>query len=186
MLGERFDQAFLLASALHRTQKRKESATPYLAHLMAVAALAIEHGADEEQAIAALLHDAVEDQGGLPTAERIRAQFGDRVTGIVLALTDATVTPKPPWRARKERYLAHLATAPAEVLLVSACDKLHNARSIVEDHAVHGAALWSRFSGGRDGTVWYYRSLVAVFRARGPVRLAMLLDEVVERMGRLD
>lgn len=185
MLGERFDQALLLASSLHRTQTRKESATPYLAHLLAVAALAIEHGADEDQAIAALLHDAVEDQGGLPTAQRIRAQFGDRVAELVLGLTDAVTTPKPPWRQRKERYLAHLQQAPAELLLVSACDKVHNARSIVEDHAVHGAGLWTRFSGGRDGTIWYYQSLAAVFRARGPARLAALLGELAERMSRL-
>ncbi len=185
MLGERFDRALVLASSLHRTQTRKESGTPYVAHLLAVAALAIEHGADEDQAIAALLHDAVEDQGGLPTRDRIRAEFGPRVAELVMALTDAVVVPKPPWRQRKEQYLAHLAQAPDEVLLISACDKLHNARSIVEDHAAVGPRLWERFSGGRDGTIWYYQSLVAVFRARGPARLAGLLGELAERMGRL-
>ena len=185
MLGERFDRALVLASTLHRTQTRKESGTPYVGHLLAVAALAIEHGADEDQAIAALLHDAVEDQGGLPTRDRIRAEFGPRVAELVMALTDAVVVPKPPWRQRKEQYLAHLAHAPDEVLLISACDKLHNARSIVEDHAVVGPRLWGRFSGGRDGTIWYYQSLVAVFRARGPARLAGLLGELAERMSRL-
>jgi (p)ppGpp synthase/HD superfamily hydrolase len=185
MLGERFDRAMLLASELHRTQVRKESGTPYLAHLLAVAALALEHGADEDQAIAALLHDAVEDQGGLPTADRIRQAFGARTADLVLALTDATVVPKPPWRARKQAYLAHLAHAPLEVLLVSACDKVHNARSIVEDHARHGAALWQRFSGGRDGTLWYYRELAAIFTARGPEPLASLLRELAARMQQL-
>jgi (p)ppGpp synthase/HD superfamily hydrolase len=184
MLGERFDRALVLASELHRTQTRKESGTPYIAHLLSVAALAIEHGADEDQAIAALLHDAVEDQGGLPTGERIRGLFGDRVADLVLGLTDAVVTPKPPWRERKERYLQHLAEAPADLLLISACDKLHNARSIVEDYAVVGAKLWQRFSGGRDGTIWYYQSLAAIFRARGPARLAGLLGELSERMSR--
>lgn len=182
MLGPRFDQALLLASSLHRTQVRKESGVPYVAHLLAVAALAIEHGADEDQAIAALLHDAVEDQGGLPTAARIREQFGPRVHDLVLALTDAAVVPKPPWRARKEAYLAHLRNAPAEVLLVSACDKVHNASAIVEDHARVGAALWGRFSGGRDGTLWYYRELAAVFQERGHPRLAARLTALATTM----
>jgi GTP pyrophosphokinase len=185
MLGERFDRAFLLASELHRHHRRKESGVPYLSHLLAVTSLALEHGADEDQAIAALLHDAVEDQGGLPTAERIRAAFGPRVHDLVLGLTDAVVTPKPPWRERKEVYLAHLAHAPDEVLLVSACDKVHNARCIVADHAAVGPALWQRFSGGRDGTLWYYRELARVFAARGPRGLGALLGELADRMQRL-
>jgi len=185
MLSERFDRALILASELHRTQTRKSSGTPYIAHLLATTALAIEHGADEDQAIAALLHDAVEDQGGLPTLERIRVAFGERTAALVAALTDTTKTPKPPWRQRKVRYLAHLAHAPAEVLLISLCDKLHNARSIVEDHAVVGARLWERFSGGRDGTIWYYQALAEIFRARGPQRLAAMLAELTERIGRL-
>lgn len=182
MLGERFDRAFLLASELHRQQVRKESGVPYLSHLLAVASLALEHGADEDQAIAALLHDAVEDQGGMPTAARIHAAFGQRVHDLVLALTDAVVTPKPPWRARKQAYLAHLAKAPTDVLLVSACDKVHNARAIVADHAASGPDLWQRFSGGRDGTLWYYRELAAIFAARGPERLGALLRELADRM----
>ncbi|MCU0866616.1 MAG: HD domain-containing protein [Planctomycetes bacterium] len=185
MLGPRFDQALLLASELHRQQVRKESGVPYVSHLLAVCALALEHGADEDQAIAALLHDAVEDQGGLPTAARIRTQFGDRVAELVLALTDAVVVPKPPWRARKEAYLQHLAAAPAAVLLVSCCDKIHNARSIVTDHAQSGAALWSRFTGGRDGTLWYYRELAAIFARRGPAGPARLLGELAARMQQL-
>jgi (p)ppGpp synthase/HD superfamily hydrolase len=182
MLSERFDRALVLASSLHRHQVRKESETPYVAHLLGVTSLAIEHGADEDQAVAALLHDAVEDQGGLPTLERIRAEFGERVAGLVMGLTDAVVVPKPPWRKRKEDYLRHLGQAPAEVLLISACDKLHNARSIVEDHACVGPAVWQRFSGRRDGTVWYYQELARVFSSRGPARLAGLLAEVVGRM----
>ena len=186
MLSERFDRAFLLAAELHRTHTRKGSDTPYLAHLLAVTALAIEHGADEDQAIAALLHDAVEDQGGLPTLERIRVACGDRVAHLVEALSDATTMPKPPWRQRKDQYLAHLAVSSPDVLLISASDKVHNARSIVEDHAVVGARLWQIFSGGRDGTIWYYQSLAAIFRARGPQRLAATLTELVERMSRLE
>lgn len=185
MLGPRFDQALVLASDLHRTQVRKESGVPYVAHLLAVTALAIEHGADEDQAIAAVLHDAVEDQGGLPTAERIRQQFGQRVHDLVMALTDATVVPKPPWRARKEAYLAHLRHAPADALLISCADKVHNARSIVDDYAVVGPAIWQRFSGGRDGTLWYYDQLAAIFRARGPTRLGAMLGELATAMQRL-
>lgn len=185
MLGERFDRALLLASELHRTQVRRESGVPYLAHLLAVAGLALEHGADEDMAIAALLHDAVEDQGGLPTAARIRAAFGERVAGLVLALSDTTDHPKPPWRDRKLAYLQHLGTAPPDVLLLSACDKLHNARSIAEDHAHVGPAVWQRFRGLRDGTLWYYRELVAVFGRRGPARLARLLAEQVDRLHEL-
>ncbi len=185
MLGERFDQALVLSSQLHREQVRKQSRVPYVAHVLAVAALAIEHGADEDQAIAALLHDAVEDQGGMATADRIGALFGPRVRALVLALTDATVVPKPAWRARKEAYLEHLRAAPDDVLLVSACDKVHNARTIVEDHAVVGPALWQRFSGGRDGTLWYYRALAAVFGARGPTRLAATLGELAAAMQQL-
>lgn len=182
MLGERFDAALHLASELHRQQLRKESGVPYVSHLLAVCSLALEFGADEDQAIAALLHDAVEDQGGMATAARIRARFGDRVADLVLALTDAVVTPKPPWRERKERYLEHLAAAPDEVLLVSCCDKIHNARSIVADHAESGAELWARFTGGRDGTLWYYRELAAIFARRGPSRPAALLGELAARM----
>jgi (p)ppGpp synthase/HD superfamily hydrolase len=182
MLGSRFDQALLLAADLHRQQVRKESGVPYVAHLLAVASLAREFGADEDQAIAALLHDSVEDQGGLPTAARIREQFGQRVHDLVMSLTDAIVEPKPPWRPRKEQYLAHLAHAPADVLLVSACDKIHNARSIVADHRTHGPALWQRFSGGRDGTQWYYRELAAIFSKRGPRGPAALLGELAATM----
>lgn len=185
MLGERFDRALLLASELHRTQLRRDSGVPYLAHLLAVAGLALEHGADEDMAIAALLHDAVEDQGGLPTADRIRAAFGHRVTDLVLALSDTTDDPKPPWRARKRAYLLHLTTAGPDVLLLSCCDKLHNARSIVEDHAHVGAAVWQRFRGQRDGTLWYYRELATIFGQRGPSRLAHLLGDVVARLHQL-
>lgn len=185
MLGERFDQALLLASELHRTQQRRDSGVPYVAHLLAVTGIALEHGADEDMAIAALLHDAVEDQGGLPTAARIRAAFGARVHDLVLALSDTTDDPKPPWRARKLAYLEHLTTAAPDVLLLSCCDKLHNARSIVEDHAHVGPAVWQRFRGQRDGTLWYYRELSTRFAQRGPFRLANLLAEVVARMHQL-
>jgi len=167
-MTSRYSDALVYACDLHRAQTRKGTDVPYVAHLLAVSALALEHGADEDEAIAAVLHDAVEDQGGEPTEAAIRARFGDRVADIVMGCTDAVVVPKPPWRERKERYVAHVAHASPSIRLVSACDKLHNARSILGDYRVLGEALWPRFTGGRDGTLWYYRALLDAFRASSP------------------
>jgi (p)ppGpp synthase/HD superfamily hydrolase len=170
-LTGRFDAALQLASDLHRTQTRKSTDIPYLAHLLAVAGLVLEHGGSEDEAIAGLLHDAVEDQGGRATADLIRREFGDAVADLVCALSDTEVTPKPPWRARKAAYLLHLEDAPIGVLRVSAADKLHNARSIVRDYLDVGDDLWNRFSAPSSDQVWYYRSLSDVFRRRlgGPL-----------------
>lgn len=190
-LTPRFADALTFAFDLHRMQERKGTGIPYFTHLMSVAALALENGADEETAVAALLHDAVEDQGGREMAETIRRRFGHRVADIVSGCTDAEASPKPPWRQRKEAYLAHLAGAPAEVLLVSASDKLHNARAILADLRAIGDALWERFTGGKDGSLWYYRSLVIAFQARFaavcPQRRALVeeLDRVVGEIERL-
>lgn len=175
----------MLACELHRSQARKGTQTPYVAHLLAVAGIALEHGATEDEAISALLHDAVEDQGGPATAARIRVQFGEEVASIVLGCTDTDVTPKPPWRARKEAYIAHVSTASPSVLLVSASDKLHNARTLVADYHVVGEELWKRFSGGRDGTLWYYRALVDAFAAHARTPLIDELDRVVTELERL-
>ena len=184
-LSPRFTDALVLACELHRDQTRKGTPIPYVAHLLAAASLALEHGATEDEAIAALLHDAVEDQGGLPTEVRIRARFGDAVADIVMGCTDAVAIPKPPWRERKEQYIAHLAHASPSILLVSACDKLHNARAILADYRVLGEALWPRFTGGRDGTLWYYRALVAAFGARIPAALATDLSLTVSTLDSL-
>ena len=185
-LGSRFREALVYAAFLHEAQVRKAAGTPYVAHLMAVSGLALEHGASEDVAIAALLHDAVEDQGGQETAEVIRARFGDAVCAIVLGCSDTDVVPKPPWRERKERYLAHVTTAPVDVRLVSLSDKVHNARSILADLRVEGDAVWARFRGGKDGTLWYYRSLVAAFQGGahtvGTRRLAEELTRVVREI----
>ncbi len=167
MLGARFEAALVYAAQLHRQQVRKGSQTPYLAHLLAVTALVLEAGGDEDEAIAALLHDAVEDQGGYQTLDEIRERFGARVADIVAACSDAFVTPKPPWRERKEAYLAHLKDAPPEVRRVSLADKLHNARALLRDYRRDGEATFARFNGGREGTLWYYRSLVEVFQGTG-------------------
>lgn len=162
-LSSRFSEAVTFAAELHADQTRKGSGAPYLAHLLAVASLALEYGADEDEAIAALLHDAVEDCGGVPTREAIRQRFGDRVAAIVDGCTESDRTPKPPWRERKLAYLARLPEASASVRLVSAADKIHNARSLVQDYAIVGESLWERFNGGKKGTLWYYRSLVEAF-----------------------
>jgi (p)ppGpp synthase/HD superfamily hydrolase len=151
-------------------------------------ASALEHGADEDEAIAALLHDSIEDQSRGDAASLrsgIREEFGERVLMIVEGCTDADVIPKPPWRERKADYLAHLAQAPRSVLLVSVSDKLHNARSIVADLQSHGPAVWERFKGGREGSLWYYRSLVATFKQRLPSALSDQLDKVVSEMENL-
>ncbi len=185
LLTERFEEAVVYALRLHAQQKRKGTEIPYASHLFAVASLVLEDGGDEDQAIAALLHDAAEDQGGRPTLEAIRRRFGDRVAAIVLGCTDSENEPKPPWRARKETYVAHLRNAPRDVLRVSVADKLHNARSILSDLKRHGGGLWSRFSGGRDGVLWYFRSLVTVYQDAGVGFLADELDRVVSEIEKL-
>jgi GTP pyrophosphokinase len=181
-LGPRFSAALALAAELHGSQVRKGSGIPYVAHLLAVTALVIEHGGDEDQAIAAALHDAVEDQGGAEMLQRIDERFGPRVAAIVQACTDAETIPKPPWRARKEAYIVSLEHKPPEALLVSLADKVHNARSILADYERIGEALWERFAGGRDGTLWYYRELSRFFTRRGHPHLAADLEAVVQRL----
>jgi (p)ppGpp synthase/HD superfamily hydrolase len=163
---ERLANALGFATQLHATQKRKGSGVPYISHLLAVAAIVLEHGGTEDEAIAALLHDAVEDQGGQATLALIRDRYGDTVAAIVAGCTDTDEAHKPSWRPRKERYLAHFADAPPSVLLVVAADKLHNARSVLADYRELGDALWPRFTGNRDGTLWYYRAVADALRAR--------------------
>ena len=184
-LGPRFEEALTYAARLHREQVRKGSGVPYLSHLLGVAGIALEHGASEDEAIAALLHDAVEDQGGAPTLAEIRRRFGDAVADIVAACSDTDVVPKPPWRPRKEAYIAHLASASPSARLVSAADKLHNARSILTDYRRLGEAVWGRFTGGKEGTLWYYRALVQAFRAHDPTPLVDELERTVQEMERL-
>ncbi|MEX2138435.1 MAG: HD domain-containing protein [Pirellulales bacterium] len=181
-LTARFRDALVYATELHVDQLRKASDTPYIAHLLGVTSLALEHGADEDEAIAALLHDAVEDQGGQRTADHIRRRFGERVLEIVLGCTDADTIPKPPWRERKEAYIAHLEQASPSVWLIAAADKLHNARSVLSDFRQLGDAVWSRFNGGREGTLWYYRTLADKLRDKAPPPLAEELERVVNEL----
>lgn len=184
MLSPRFEDALLYATRLHAAQTRKGSGVPYVSHLLAVASLVLEAGGDEDTAIAALLHDAAEDQGGLATLAEIRTRFGDAVADIVSACSDTFEEPKPPWHERKRAYIAHLRDAPPEVRLVSCADKLHNARAIATDHRQIGDALWDRFHADRDDVLWYYRELTAIFREHGPEPLAAELALVVDALHR--
>src|SRR5262249_47676947 len=144
------------AARIHAKQTRKKTGRPYIGHLMSVAALVIEYGGDEEMAIAALLHDAVEDQGGLPRLREIRRKFGTRVAHIVDGCTDSYAEPKPAWLERKKSYLGRIGRESAEVLLVSAADKLSNVRETMHDLRVHGETVFERFAGKKQGTLWYY------------------------------
>ena len=185
MLSERFNEALVYAARLHAKQTRKASGVPYIAHLLGVASIALEYGANEEQAIAALLHDAIEDQGGPPTREEIRRRFGSEVAAIVEGCTDTDKTPKPPWRERKEAYIARIPRAEPSVLLVCAADKLHNVRSIIKDYRQLGESVWQRFIGGKDGSLWYYRSLVEALQAAGSTPLVEELDRAVSKLEQL-
>ena len=180
MLTHKYDEALLYASELHRTQVRKGTSIPYLSHLLSVSALVLKNGGDEDQAIAGLLHDAAEDQGGMETIAVIRARFGDRVATIVGDCTDSVTTPKPPWRDRKEAYIASLATKDPDSLLVSLADKTDNARAIMGDYREFGDEVWERFSGKKEGTRWYYRALSDAFQAYYPGPLASELARTVQ------
>lgn len=191
-LTERFARAVDYARTAHAGQTRKGTAIPYITHLLGVAALVLEFGGDEDQAIAGLLHDTLEDCGA-HHEPIIRQHFGDRVADIVLACTDGTAEDKGThtdpeakrrnWLARKQAYLAHLAEASDDVLLVSACDKLHNARAIVQDieGPTVGLAVFQRFKAGRSETLAYYESLVRRFAAASSAP-AQSLDAAVARM----
>lgn len=182
---DRFAEALLYAWELHRRQKRKMSQTPFFAHLMSVAGLVLDYGGSQEEAIAALLHDAAEDQGGLDTLETIRRRFGDQVAAIVLDCSDSLQQPKPSWRERKERFLARLAEASDSVRLVCAADKLHNLRSLMREYRAHGEAIWSAFRGGRDGTLWYYRAVLETLQQGPPMPIVQEFAEVVDQLEKL-
>lgn len=185
MLTSRFEEALIFAFNLHKEQTRKSIPIPYFAHLMGVASLVLEAGGDEDTAIAALLHDAVEDQGGLAVVEEIRFYFGKHVMDLVDFCTDACIQPKPSWRQRKVNYLAKLRNAPAEARLVSVADKLYNVRTIIDALRTDGNQVWSRFNGGKDGTLWYYRSLLKIFKMTGSDLITDEYARAVEVMEQL-
>lgn len=183
-LSTRFTDALTFAAELHARQRKKGTDVAYVAHLLGACAIALEHGADEDAAIAALLHDAIEDQGGVAIETAIRERFGDRVAAIVRTCSDSDGDPKPPWRMRKEAYIAHLASADRMTLIVSAADKLDNARRILADLRAEATLadpdfdrVWSRFKAGHEGQRWYYRALVEAFRAN-PAHEVRLIDEL--------
>jgi len=191
-ISPRFIDALAYAADLHAGQWKKGTQIPYVAHLLGTCAIALEHGADEDAAIAALLHDAIEDQGGVTVEAAIRERYGPRVAAIVRACSDSDGEPKPPWLERKQAYISHLATADRMTLIVSAADKLDNTRRILADLRAaiaagqpDAAAVWDRFKAGRDGQLWYYRALVDAFRAN-PEHEPRLIDELARTVAAIE
>jgi (p)ppGpp synthase/HD superfamily hydrolase len=181
-LGARFLKAMVFAADKHSGQTRKASTIPYVAHLMGAASLVLEAGGGEDAAIAALLHDVVEDCGGAPMLKEVRRRFGKHVAEMVDGCTDADTEPKPPWRERKEKYIRRLKKESTDTRLVSAADKLNNIRSIISDYRAIGESVWSRFNGGREGTLWYYRTLRDEFLRHKPNRITRELDLAVREL----
>ncbi|MGB7845293.1 MAG: HD domain-containing protein [Candidatus Acidiferrum sp.] len=182
MLSIRFAKALTYAARIHSRQIRKRTVRPYIGHLLSVTSIVIEYGGDEDMAIAALLHDAVEDQGGLPRLREIRKKFGKRVAHIVDGCTDYYTQPKPPWLQRKRAYIERVSSESEDVRLVSAADKLSNAREVLHDFRVHGDSVFERLAGKKDGTLWYYRALVDTFRRAGSNPLVEELNRVVSEL----
>jgi (p)ppGpp synthase/HD superfamily hydrolase len=185
-LSPQFEDALIYATRAHGNQTRKKTGTPVIAHILGVTAIALEYGANETEAIGALLHDTVEDCGGAERLRDIRKRFGDDVAKIVDGCTDTDQVPKPPWLERKKAYLAHLKDSDAPTRLVSASDKFHNTRAILAELRRHGPDVFERFGGKKDGTLWYYRALVTAFREHGDhADLIDELDRVVTEIEKL-
>ena len=184
-LTERFEDALVYAHKLHALQTRKANHTPYIAHLMSVAALVLEAGADEDTTIAALLHDAAEDQGGEETLAAIRERFGEIVAGYVAECSDTYEMPKPPWRERKKAYIARLPYKSEGALLITLADKLHNTRTILRDLRSKGDVVWKKFNGGKDGTLWYYNQIKLILGEKLDGYLVQEFSRVIERIERL-
>lgn len=184
-LGSAFEKALVYATRLHARQKKKGNGQPYIGHLLGVTALVIANGGSEDEAVAALLHDAVEDQGGLPTLRAIRRRFGRRIADIVESCSDSLTTPKPPWKERKAKYVARVRHATPAVRLVTAADKLDNVRMIITDLRQEGDQVWSRFTGGKEGSLWYYRAMFETLKEAGSTPLVEELGRAVAEMERL-
>ncbi|MEH1933881.1 MAG: HD domain-containing protein [Nostoc sp.] len=181
-LTEKFEVALVYATRLHAHQTRKVSGIPYISHLLSVAALVLEMGGSEEEAIAALLHDSIEDQGGKPIREDIRQRFGETVVAIIDGCTEWDTPPKPPWQERKNRYIEKLRHASPSVRRVSLADKLHNARSLLADWRQMGDVIWAEFSIGKQKTLWFYQSLVQVYRETGSDVMTEELERVISQL----
>jgi (p)ppGpp synthase/HD superfamily hydrolase len=182
-LSRQFEKALIYATRIHGGQRRKKTRIPYIAHILGVAAIALEYGSNETEAIAALLHDAVEDCGGARRLRDIERKFGKKVAKIVEGCTDTDQNPKPPWLERKQAYVAHVRHASMPTKLVSASDKLHNVRAILMDYRQEGEKLWSRFNRGKRGALWYYRALVDAFRGK---RIQPLVQEIDRTLTELE
>jgi (p)ppGpp synthase/HD superfamily hydrolase len=184
-LSRQFEKALVYATRVHGGQLRKKTKIPYIAHILGVTAIALEYGANETEAIAALLHDAVEDCGGAKRLRDIERKFGKAVAKIVDGCTDTDQVPKPPWLERKKAYVAHVRDASMPTKLVSASDKLHNIRAILMNYREEGEKLWTRFNGGKHGTLWYYRALVTAFSGKRIQPLIQEIDRVLTELERL-
>jgi (p)ppGpp synthase/HD superfamily hydrolase len=186
-LTNRYTDAVTYAAHLHAEQARKSTAIPYISHLLGVSSLVLEAGGNEDMAIAALLHDGPEDQGGQATLDEIRTMFGDRVAHIVEGCTDSLAEDpenKLPWKQRKLDYLAHLKNADRETQTVSIADKLHNARAIVTDLRIQGPSTWDRFNSSKHEILWYYQEVLTIaLHSDLPAFLKVNLTEAVENMG---
>lgn len=180
-----FSRAFAYAARIHRNQLRKKTRIPYVSHLMAVAGLVLENGGGQDQAIAALLHDAAEDCGGKRRLADIKRKFGEEVARIVDGCTDTYERPKPPWKARKEAYVERVAHEPEDVRLVAAADKLHNARCVLADYRTIGERVWKRFKAPRDEVLWYHRAVTDALEEAGTNSLVEELDRIVGELERL-
>ena len=183
-LSGKLDDAFNYAREVHGEQVRKGTATPYLSHLMGVSSIVLDDGGSEDEAIAALLHDAAEDHGGRERLADIKARFGDTVAKIVEDCTDSWSTPKPAWADRKRAYIQHARQLSGPSLRVSAADKVHNAYAILRDLRNSGEAVWSRFSATPDDVMAYYEGLVRAYREAGGGRLVDELDRIVRGIRR--
>jgi len=185
-LTERFEQALVYATRLHAQQIRKVTGVPYISHLLSVTALVLEDGGDEDEAIAALLHDAVEDQGGATTRAELLKLFGERVVAIVDGCTESDTLPKPPWRDRKQQYLEQLRQGTPSIRRVALADKLHNARSLLFDYRQQGEAIWSVFGAGKEGIFWFYHSLLELYRQIHASPMAEELTRVITELEQLE
>lgn len=183
--GPRFQDALVYTCTIHDGQIRKKTGMPRVAHLISVAGLVLEHGGTEDEGIGALLHDAVEDAGGWPRLDDIQLRFGDAVTALVRGCTESDITPRPPWRERKQAYVQHLMHGSDSIQFIAAADKLHNARALRRGLAADGDRIWEKYKGGRAGTIWYYRALIEVLRRRAPGQLISELTRVVDEIEEL-
>ena len=185
LISPRFASALAYAAELHQEQERKVSGVPYVAHLLRVAGIVLEYGGNEEEAIAALLHDALEDQGGMPVLDEIRRRFSEAVAATVLGCSDAHTRPKPPWRDRKQAHVDQVRGASPSIRMVVAADKLDNARSLLREYRVRGELLWNFFHGGRDGTLWYYDAMLAALQGVGITALVEEFERTLMEIRRI-